>query len=115
MKMWCSWVTSATWRRNIGNGMLASATSPTMTEPLRGASMPANSRPIVDLPAPEGPTMASRSPGRIVSESPFKHVEARPVGVADVVHRDGLVAGSRPSVGRSSRTTETPTRRANDV
>ena len=35
MKMWCSWVTSATCRRSIGNGILASATSPTITVPLR--------------------------------------------------------------------------------
>jgi len=39
--------------------------------------------------------MASRSPGRIVSDSPFKHVEARTIGVADIIHGDGLVFSAR--------------------
>ena len=52
------------------SGMDESATSPTFTEPERGSSMPASSRPSVDFPAPDGPTMASRSPGWMVSEMP---------------------------------------------
>ena len=46
---------------------------PRRPAPIRcaGASIPASSRPMVDLPAPEGPTMARRSPGRTVSDTPF--------------------------------------------
>jgi hypothetical protein len=44
------------------SGRSTSGTSPTVTAAPLGGWMPASMRPSVDLPAPDGPTMASRSP-----------------------------------------------------
>ena len=60
---WCSWVTRATWRRSSSSVRSVSDTPPTVTLPEVGGLMPASIRPSVDLPDPEGPTTASRSPG----------------------------------------------------
>ena len=38
--------------------------------PVRGGWMPASNRPSVDLPAPEGPTIAIRSPGATSRSTP---------------------------------------------
>ncbi|RNL73842.1 cytochrome P450 [Streptomyces sp. I6] len=67
---WYSWVTRMTrWRRTSG-GSSVRATPPRVTVPRPGLSIPARSRPRVDLPAPEGPTTASRSPGRMCRSTP---------------------------------------------
>ena len=71
-KTWCSWVTSATSPRSCSSSRSTIRTPPTSTRPERGPSMPASSRPRVDLPAPEGPTMASRSPGARSSATPLR-------------------------------------------
>ncbi|CPU67098.1 Uncharacterised protein [Mycobacteroides abscessus] len=67
---WCSCVTSATSRRRSSSGRSTSRTPPERTEPAVGGWMPASMRPRVDLPAPDGPTTASRSPGSRSSETP---------------------------------------------
>ena len=53
--------------------------------------MPASSRPSVDLPAPDGPTMAIRSPTADVEVDAVQHVAAVDVGEPDVVGVDPLV------------------------
>ena len=62
-KTCCSCVTSATSCRSVSSGRSTSRTPPTSTRPSRGGWMPASRRPSVDLPAPDGPTTATRSPG----------------------------------------------------
>ena len=47
--------------------------------------MPASSRPSVDLPAPDGPTMAIRSPDADVEVDAVQHVAALDVGEPHVV------------------------------
>ncbi len=66
---WCSCVTSTTCRRSSSGGRSAMGTPPTVTDPVSGRSTPAINRARVDLPAPERPTTASRSPGRTVSST----------------------------------------------
>ena len=69
---WCSWVTRATSVRRTGSGSFVASTPPMRTVPSRGALMPASSRPSVDLPEPDGPTIASRSPGSRSSVTPWR-------------------------------------------
>ena len=47
--------------------------------------MPASSRPSVDLPAPDGPTMAIRSPTPTRQVDAVQHVAALDVGEPHVV------------------------------
>ena len=56
----------------LGGRQVGDGTPPTVTVPGAGRSMPASSLPRVDLPAPEGPTTASRSPGRTVRSTPCR-------------------------------------------
>ncbi len=69
-KTWCSCVTSTTCRRSRSGSSDATGTPPTVTLPAAGASTPASSRLSVVLPAPDGPTTASRSPGVTVRSTP---------------------------------------------
>ena len=48
------------------------STSPIEIEPASGSYDRTSSRPTVDFPLPLAPTMATRSPGRTVSEKPSR-------------------------------------------
>ena len=61
----------------FGRVRSVTGTPPRLTTPCRGASIPASSRARVDLPAPDGPTMASRSPGWTARSMPCS--TSRPV------------------------------------
>ena len=71
-KTCCSWVTSATSRRSVSSVRSTSRTPPTSTRPVRAGWIPASRRPSVDLPAPDGPTTATRSPGSRSRSSPCR-------------------------------------------
>jgi len=74
---------------------LASSTSPTRTEPIRARRCP---RGVADggLTAPEGPTIARRSPGLTVASRRLRR-RGLAVGVVHVVHGDRSLVGSGPS------------------
>ena len=61
-------------------------------DPSRGPSMPAMSRPSVDLPAPDGPTIASRSPGHEVEGDAAAARRDRRGRIADVLDLEVGVA-----------------------
>ena len=67
---WCSWVTSETTACRSFSGMRVTAAPPILTAPDDGGLIPATSRPSVDLPAPEGPTIARVSPGLTCRSTP---------------------------------------------
>ena len=114
-KTWCSWVTRTTWRRSRPASRSATGTPPTVTVPVPGRSMPASSRPRVDLPAPDGPTRASRSPGPHGQVDAVQHVAAAVVGVAHAGDLDPVV-GRRAARGRARPAGRgaSPSTRAND-
>ena len=78
-------------------------TPPTVTSPVRGGWMPASSRPSVDLPAPDGPTMASRSPAPTSRSTPCSTSRPVDVGEADVVGVELLVRRARAGRPRGRR------------
>ncbi len=57
-------------RARVGSGWWLMRCPPTRTVPPSGSSSPARQDSSVDLPEPEGPTTATKSPGRSVSETP---------------------------------------------
>ena len=111
-KTWCSWVTSATWPA----GRPAAARQPDAADghrPVRGAWMPASSRPRVDLPAPDGPTIASRSPARTSRSTPCSTSRPRHRRIGPRWRRAARRPG-RPVDLRSSGTLATPSSRASE-
>ena len=61
---------------------------PSRCVPVRGRCSPASSRPRVDLPAPDGPTMAMPLPGCDVEVDAVQHVATLAVAEADVAGDD---------------------------
>ena len=90
-------------------------TPPTVTEPVRGGWMPASSRPSVDLPAPDGPTIAIRSPTPTDRSMPCR--TSRPSTYENRTSSASSFSptGSRAADLRSSGTCATPSSRASDA
>ena len=92
--------------RSVSSGRSTRRTPPTSTRPTRGGWMPASRRPSVDLPAPDGPTTATRSPGFRSRSMPCSTSRSVDVRVAHVLRDQLLVVGrlvGRRAVGRHAR------------
>ena len=117
-KTWCSWVTSATWPRRSSSGSSTSADAADR-RPSRCAAggCPRAAGRASTCRRPDGPTIASRSPGLDVEVDAVQHVAALDVGEADVRRRRcSLAVGlARRSASRSSGTSATPSSRASEA
>ena len=84
-----SWKTMPT-RRRISTMLVRSTSSPAiLTVPARAVRMPFRCRTSVVLPAPLGPSRATRSPGWTWRSMPFRALVPIRVGELDAPHLDG--------------------------
>jgi hypothetical protein len=72
-KSWSSCITVPIMSRQVRSPRWASGTPPTRTSPSCGSWMPRISFSSVVLPQPDGPAMATDSPGSIARLTPLQH------------------------------------------